>query len=56
MLPLEKNKEIMEQLRRVVSRAEHVREVKNQLFRFINEVEKLNSAFAQKISKEMTKF
>lgn len=56
MLQLDKNKEIIEQLRKVISRAQHVREVKNQLFQFINEVEKLNSSFAQKISKEMTKF
>lgn len=56
MLPIEKNKDIIEQIQRVKNRADHIHEVKDQLFRFINDIEMLNSTFSQKINKEMTKF
>lgn len=56
MLPIEKNNEIIGQIKRVTTRTDHIREVKNQLFGFILGVEELSSSFSQKINKEMTRF
>ena len=56
MLPVEKNNDIIGQIQRVVTRSDHIQEVKDQLFKFINGAENLNTTFAIKINKEMTKF
>lgn len=56
MLQIEKNNEIIAQIRRVITRSQHIHEAKDQLFRFINGVENLNNTFAQKINREMTRF
>jgi len=56
MLPIEKNKEIIEQIARVTRRANNIHEVKDKLFNFIKQVMDLNSSFSVKINHEMTKF
>ena len=50
MLPIEKNKDTIEQIRRVVRRSVNIREVKEKLYNFITQVMELNSSFAQKIN------
>lgn len=56
MLPIEKNRDIIEQIRRVVRRSGNIHEVKDKLFHFIKEVMNLSSTFSQKINLEMTRF
>lgn len=56
MLPIEKNRDIIEQIGRVVRRAGNIQEVKDKLFNFIRQVMDLNSSFSVRINQEMTKF
>ena len=56
MLPIEKNKDIIDQIARVTRRSGNIQEVKDQLFNFIKQVMDLNSSFSMKINHEMTKF
>ena len=50
MLPIEKNKDTIEQIGRVVRRSGNIREVKDKLYTFICQVMELNSNFSQKIN------
>ena len=56
MLPIEKNKDIVDQIDRVTRRSSNLRDVKDKLFNFIKQVMDLNSTFSQKINSEMTHF
>lgn len=50
MLPIEKNKDTIEQIARVVRRSGNIHEVKDKLYNFIYQVMELNSRFSQKIN------
>ena len=56
MLPIEKNKDIIDQVARVTRRSSNIHEVKDKLFHFIKHVMDLNSSFSVRIDHERTKF
>lgn len=56
MLPIEKSKDLIEQISRILRRMSHIREVRQQQSAFLTEVQELFSSYAQRIHKEMTLF
>ena len=56
MLPIEKNKDIMEQIARIIRRMDHLAEVKDKLFQLAKRTNQLYSLTSHRISKEMTEF
>ena len=56
MLPIEKNKDLIDQIVRVTRRADNIHEAKDKLFNFMRQVMELSSSFSVRINLDMTKF